>query len=126
MRLWATHSGDPAADAFEPPHGARRRAYHGLARAIFVSAADRATPPPHRRRLLQITRELGAAATSSRVADPDAAAEGTSPLAPVVVRASAAGLGSATLTIPLTTDLAMLPVAVAARPEEANRLEGFS
>lgn len=39
-RLWATHSGDPAADAYESPHAHTRTAYHGLARAIGTAARD--------------------------------------------------------------------------------------
>jgi len=69
VRLWATHSGDPAADAYEPVHGATRRSYHGLTRAIFISSADHATPVAHRRRVRQITTELDAGLT--HVADPD-------------------------------------------------------
>ena len=122
-RLWATHSGDPAADTYEPPHGASRRAYHGLARAIVVSTTDRATPASRRRRLRQITTELGQG--HSRVTDPDAE-PALGPPAPIVVTASAPGLGTATLSIPVTTDLAELPLAVASRAAEATRLNGFA
>jgi hypothetical protein len=117
-RLWATHSGDPAADVFESPHGATRAVYHGLARAIVVSSVDRATHPDHRRRMREITTDLEHADALTRVAHPD---DETQP-APIVLKASAAGLGSATIQIDVTTDLEQLPLAVAARAAETTRI----
>ena len=61
-KLWATHSGNPAADMNKNPvHGNTRAAYHGLARAYVRSSSDRATAPAHRRRLREIDVDGGGA-----------------------------------------------------------------
>ena len=70
--------------------------------------ADHATAPEHRRRLRQIDLE-----TTVYVADPDAA--GATGPQDIVVEASVNGLPSARITIPVTTDLGQLPLAVASR-----------
>ena len=105
-KIWATHNGD--ASSHEDPHGPRHQAYHGLARAFVRSTSDHATPLAHRRRLLEVDLEGG---ISTRVAD--GAAPGALP--PIIVTATAAGLKPATLAIPLSADVAHLPLAVAAR-----------
>jgi len=112
-RLWATHSGDPATQ--EPCHSPSRKAYHGLARAYVRSSSDYATSLAHRQRLAFIDIDGG---RLTRIGTATAQ-EG---LPPIVVTASAPGLKGATLEIPLTDDLAQLPLAVASRPEEANFL----
>ena len=113
-KIWATHNGD--ASSHEDPHGPRHQAYHGLARAFVRSTSDHATPLAHRRRLLEVDLEGG---LSTRVAD------GVAPgaLPPIIVTATAAGLKPATLAIPLSADLAHLPLAVAARASEANVMQ---
>ena len=105
-KIWATHNGD--ASSHEDPHGPRHQAYHGLARAFVRSTSDHATPLAHRRRLLEVDLEGG---VSTRVAG------GVAPgaLPPIIVTATAAGLQPATLAIPLSADVAHLPLAVAAR-----------
>ena len=136
-KLWATHSGDPASDMGKnPAHGDTRPAYHGLVRAYIRSASDNATSSQHRRRLREIDLDGGVV---TAVADPaldgrrlaDAKANGRTEgimLDGIVVTATVKacagkpGCPSDTLTIPLTTDLAQLPKAVAARPAEANSM----
>ena len=121
-KLWATHSGNPAADMNKNPvHGDTRAAYHGLARAYIRSSSDHSTPDAHRRRLREIDLDGG---VQTHIADPSQAL--AAPLEGIVVSATVkacagkAGCPSDTLTIPLTTDLSQLPQAVAERAEEAN------
>ena len=133
-RLWATHSGNPAPDMNKnPAHGGTRHAYHGLARAYIRSSSDHATAPRHRRRLRQIDVDGG---RLTAIADPGAEGEGEGKgagtplliLDGIVVTATLkacaghAGCPSDTITIPLTADLAQLPLAVAERPAEANAI----
>eukprot|EP01052_Picozoa_sp_SAG31_P041858 SAG31_NODE_6466_length_2006_cov_2.304143_1_plen_174_part_00 len=75
-KLWATHSGNPAADMNKNPvHGGIRAAYHGLARAYIRSSADRATPPAHRLRLREIDMDGG---VNTFISDPSKDSTGTS------------------------------------------------
>ena len=85
-------------------HSTARRVYHGLARAIVRSTVDRATPIDHRmrRQLIDIDGAPTVAVNDSGAGE-------------LVLTASAVGLASAVLRIPLTTDLGELPLAVAAR-----------
>jgi hypothetical protein len=53
----------------------------------------------------------------------DAEAEAGGLLAPIVVTATVAGLKAATLEIPLSADVAHLPLAVAGRLAEANSFD---
>eukprot|EP01062_Namystynia_karyoxenos_P053520 TRINITY_DN4338_c0_g1_i1.p1 TRINITY_DN4338_c0_g1~~TRINITY_DN4338_c0_g1_i1.p1 ORF type:complete len:979 (+),score=225.56 TRINITY_DN4338_c0_g1_i1:75-2939(+) len=103
-RLWATHNGDPANQ--QAPHGATHTAYHGLARAIVRTTVDAATPLWHRRRVRYIDADGG---RLTRIA-PDAAPVSTT----ITVRATAPGLPAAQLDIPVSSDLADSPLAVAA------------
>jgi hypothetical protein len=123
-KLWGTHSGNPAADMnTNPAHGGTRAAYHGLARAYIRSSSDHATTPDHRRRLRQIDMDGGVRTT---IADP--AGDGTAaPLAgiEVVVTLKSDPSITDTLTIPLTTDLSQLPLAVAERAAERNSVSAF-
>ena len=126
-RLWATHSGNPAANMTQnPAHGGTRAAYHGLVRAYIRSSSDHATAPAHRRRLRQIDVDGGIRTT---IADPAVvAAASEQELEGIVVTVTLKacegkpGCPMDSLTIPLTTDLAQLPLAVAARAEEANAI----
>lgn len=90
-----------------PPHAAWHPAYHGLVRAVVRSTADQATSPLHRRRLRQIDLEGGRLV---RVADPDTAEEA---VADIVVEATADGLQTARVSIPVTADIAQRPREVA-------------
>lgn len=118
-RIWATHNGDPASQvhAGSPWHPA----YHGLARAFVRSSVDAATPAWHRRLLAQIDADT--AASNVRVVPPPPHNSGSdravhasaAAVAPIVVQASSPGLSTATLSIPVTTDLSELPLAVALR-----------
>ena len=94
-------------------------AYHGLARVLIRSSEDHATSPEHRRFLRSIDMESGAAPSTATIADPqqpDSKSQSQrSDLDPIVVKASAPGLGEATISIPVSADLADLPHAVAAR-----------
>ena len=121
-RLIGVHSGNPAggALAFQPPSGPTVTAYHGLARAIVRSSVDRATSAHHRRLMRQIDVGRGG---GERVAEVQEEAEAGA-VAPIVLRASSPGFADATIEIPLTLDLAQLPLAVAARAAEANALRG--
>jgi hypothetical protein len=109
-KVWTTHNGDPANT--HSNDDAWTLAYHGLARAIIRTTADHATPAEHRRLMRAIDLDGG---VSTRVVDPDAAAE---PLADIVVKA-VVSLGpsgeafSASISIPTSADLAHLPRAIA-------------
>lgn len=123
-KLWGTHSGNPAADMNKnPAHSGTRAAYHGLARAYIRSSSDHATAPHHRRRLRQIDLDGG---VRTVIADP--AGDGNAaPLAgiEVVVTLKSDPSIKDTLTIPLTTDLSQLPLAVAERAAERNAIGAF-
>jgi len=83
----------------EPNHASWRSAYHGLARAIVQVTEDHASPEQHRHRLLQIDTEGG---VRTRIVLPGIHAEAADN---IVVEASAPGLGSSTVTIPVTDDM---------------------
>ena len=129
-RVWATHSGD--ASTHEPNLGHSKLAYHGLARAFVRSAEDRATPGWHRRRLREIDVDGGrltlVAAPTHHSGGEEGAQEQdqeqeqggsrggqSSGADAIVVQATATGIdGSATISIPLTTDLGQLATAITA------------
>jgi beta-galactosidase len=115
--VWTTHNGGPA--NLSPNDATWNQAYHGLARAIIRTTADHATAPAHRRRMREIDVEGG---VNMRVIDPDAAKP--VPLAPIVVRAVVSGTSmAAEVSVPTTTDLSHLPLAVAQqvwRPRSAR------
>lgn len=109
--VWATHSGDPANDS--PSLAPWTPAYHGLARAFIRSNTDYATPSAHRRRLLEIDVE-----STIAVASPDSDAEVPSD---IVVEVEVDGGFSAQVSIPVTTSLEELPMAVARRAGMSTR-----
>lgn len=96
-RIIGVGNGDPS--CHEPNHASWRSAYHGLARAIVQVTENSATPEDHRHRLLQIDAEGG---VRTRIVPP-----GVHVKAPesIVVEASAPGLGSSMVTIPVSTDI---------------------
>ena len=123
-RVWATHSGNPV--GLEPPHSPTRKAYHGLARAIVRSTADRATSPRHRALLRAIDCDHGRGGTFIAVPEMATNSSGShasdAALDPIVVTASAPGLTPVRIEIPVTTDLNQLPVAIAGQSEKANSI----
>jgi hypothetical protein len=103
-------AGDPASDS--PRNAPWHAAYHGLARAFVRSSLDATTPLSHRRRLLTIDLESGLDGVA-QINDND------SPLVnDIVLRAEVLGsphIAPVTLTIPVSTDINDLPLAVASR-----------
>ena len=106
-KIWATHNGDPANTS--PSLSGFTPAYHGLARAYIRTTSVSATSQLHRRRLREI--DLEGSATVD-VADP---AIESPAVAAIVVEVTVDGLPPAQVSIPVTTDLAQLPMAVAVR-----------
>ena len=106
-RIWTTHNGDPAND--NPRDVAWVPAYHGLARAFVRTTVDAATPLWHRRRLVQIDADTGRGGSATVVAGGEHAAAGGD----IILQASAPGLAPVLLTIPVSTSLDHLPLAVA-------------
>ena len=96
-RIIGVGNGDPA--CHEPNQASWRSAYHGLVRVIIQVTEDHASSPEHRYRLIQIDRDGG---TRTHIQDPGipspSFADG------IVVKVSASGLGSSTVTIPVSTD----------------------
>lgn len=105
-RVLATHSGSPA----DQQQGDTVQAYHGLARAFIRSSEDHATSAAHRNLLRRIDKDSGRSASVAV----SSATSHTAGLPPIVVKASVMGLPAAQLSIPVTTDLDQLPLAVAA------------
>ena len=105
-KLLATHNGDPA--DLTPANAATQPAYHGLARAYIRSSVDHASAVEHRRRLLEVDMDSGQKG-STVVVDPDAQEQ--APLSDIVVKATLVGSSAtATLTIPVTADMAQTAV----------------
>lgn len=97
-RIIGVGNGNPA--CHDPNHATWRNAYHGLTRAVVQVTEDRSTSPLHRRRLMEIDREGG---VRTRIVAPGGRGGGDGG---IVVQASVEGLGSATVSIPVTTDIA--------------------
>ena len=97
-RIIGVGNGDPA--CHEPNHASWRSAYHGLARVVVQVTEDHASSSQHRHRLLQIDRDGGIRTHIGHpgVSSPSRFADG------IVVEVSAPGVGSSTVTIPVTTD----------------------
>jgi len=108
-RLLGTHNGSP--DAFPDVLNATVAAHYGLARAYVQSTEVRAFSAAVRRTLAAIHVEAGRGGTAAILDGGEGAGMATPP--PIVVQAEVAGLPTARLNIPLTTDLAALPLAVA-------------
>jgi hypothetical protein len=95
-RIIGVGNGDPA--CHEPNKASWRSAYHGLARAIVQVTCNAASSLHHRKRLIQIDRDGG---IRTHIVPPG----DTSPRDDaIVVEASAKGLGSSTVSIPVSTD----------------------
>lgn len=105
-KILTTHNGNPADDS--PRDVTWVQAYHGLARAFVRSSSDAATAHSHRMRMLEIDVDSGAG-DSVRIAPEENAAAGD-----IVISASASGVASVKLTIPVSTSLEHLPLEVAA------------
>ena len=112
-RLLGVHSGSP--HVVIDPTGASVGAHRGLARAYVRSSEVRAGSAAARRALAAVHVEAGLGGAAAIVVDAEGeeGMEARAPPPPIVVRAEAAGLPAATLSIPMTTDLAALPLAVA-------------
>eukprot|EP00040_Diaphanoeca_grandis_P013279 m.67174 g.67174 ORF g.67174 m.67174 type:complete len:1048 (+) comp23774_c0_seq1:77-3220(+) len=95
-RVWGVGNGDPFCK--DPHQVSWRSTYNGLARAIIKVTADASHTPQVRTLVRQIDVETGL--SSIHVVDP------TSPFAPtsIVVRASADGLATATITIEVSVN----------------------
>lgn len=107
-RLLAMHSGTPypAVDSIEPTIPAHRGVVMAFVRSTEVkagSASERA-----RLKMMHMDAGLGGAATIYTGYDQNDAAD-------IVVQASADGIKPATITIPVTSDTAQSPLAVAMR-----------
>ena len=103
-RVAGVNAGDPA--AHEQPNGATVANFGGLARAIVQVTAD--CTSPLRDRIVAIDADNGRRTYVSR--DGDAC----SALAPIVVRASAAGMADVTATLPTSVAPQDAPLAAAA------------
>jgi len=110
----ATHNGDPACQTGRMGNADHDKAaaYHGLARAFVRSTTDHATGRAHRRRLREIDVD-----SVAKIADPDDEylAAPSDIVIKAIVTLSDGSTKSATLTIPVSSDLAQLPINVAAR-----------
>lgn len=105
--FWASHNGDPACQ--EPSHSATKSTYHGLVRAI-VRAGVRATGSAADRALEALLNPEAGAGPASAVIVQGSAPPATS----FTVTATAPGLPSASIVVPLSTDPADSVLAVAA------------
>lgn len=95
-KIVGTGNGDPS--CHELNQIPQRSAYHGLARAIVQVTEDSSSSSVHRKRLLQIDRDGG---TLTRIVHPG----GTSTAdEAIVVEASVDGLGTSSVSIPVTSD----------------------
>ena len=104
------------AGCLEPNTVTWRSAYHGLVRAVVRVTLDAATPSRVRRAAIDV--EAGVGGRSSSVLAP-----GTPAPTSMTVTATAPGLPSAALIIPLSTDTADTPLAAAAASVASAWLE---
>ena len=107
-RILATHNGDPgpAVDSM----GGVYKAHRGMVRAFIQSTEVRSGSAAARALLQAITTDAGRGGTSKVIAG---TADSKTVPPPIVVQATAAGLPAATVTIQLTDDESLLPLAVA-------------
>jgi hypothetical protein len=87
-RILGSHNGDPR--CLEPNQAPWHSSYHGLVRGLIQVVKDASSPIWHRARLREI--DVDSAVT-----------DGDNP-STIVVHATSAGLTSATISIPVTTD----------------------
>ena len=96
-RIIGVGNGNPM--CHEPNKASWRSAYHGLARVIVQVTQNVASSPLHRKRMIQIDRDGG---IRTHIVPP----EYTSPTADaIVVQASVEGLGTSTVSIPVSSDV---------------------
>jgi len=100
-------NGDPANQ--DPNDALWRPAYHGLARAVVRVTLDGATPDAVRARRAAIELDAGKGPRASAILP-----VGATPPTRLVVTASAPGMATATIVIPLSVAPADAPLAVAA------------
>lgn len=106
-RVVGTHNGDPT--THENNHAPTHAAYHGLVRCVVMSTVDASSPAWHRARLQQIDVDSDHGMT--RIVGPhDAFANDD-----IIVEASAPGLPSARIHVPVSTSPADSVLAVAER-----------
>jgi hypothetical protein len=98
-RIIGAHNGNP--QCHEPNQVAWHSAYHGLVRAIVMTTEDKSSPPWHRERLQEIDVEAGMQTHIITKTGDDAIDNNATP---IMLRATAQGLPSATITIPTSTD----------------------
>jgi hypothetical protein len=94
-------------------------AHHGLLRAFIVSSENRAGELQARQLLRRINVDAGNGAGAAEIIvmedETDSTEQAAGFLAPIVVEASSAGLPRVNISIPLTTDVQELPLAVASK-----------
>ena len=106
-RIIGVGNGNPM--CHEPNKASWRSAYHGLVRVIVQTTENVASSAHHRKRMMQIDRHGG---IRTRIVPPG----DRSPRADaIVVQASVDGLGSATISIPVSSDMASDGVLAAAK-----------
>jgi hypothetical protein len=109
-RILATHNGSP--DNVTDSTGGTFAASHGLVRAFIQSTEIRTGTAAQRALLKIITVDIGRDGTSS-LAGSVGDRGGAGALLPIVVQASAPGLPSVTIEIPLSDSDRLLPLAIA-------------
>ena len=124
-RLLGLHNGSP--NDVPDGLGSSFPAHHGLVRAFIVSSENHAGPLRTRQLSRYINLDAGkggrSSATSIVVSEKDHYDDdgrSLSMLEPIVVQASAEGLPSTTISIPLTVDVRELPLAVASELSTAR------
>ena len=95
-RIVGVGNGDPS--CHEPNQVPWRSAYHGLARAVVQVTKDSSSSSVHRKRLMQIDRDGG---IRTHIAPPEDTSTADSA---IVVEASVDGLGTSSVSIPVTSD----------------------
>ena len=95
-RIIGVGNGDPS--CHDPNQATWRSAYHGLARAIIQVTHDSSSSSLHRKRLIEIDRDGG---IRTKIVHPgDTSTADTA----IVVEASVDGLGTSSVSIPVTSD----------------------
>ena len=97
-RIIGVGNGDPT--CHEPNKATWRSAYHGLARVIVQTTKDSASPANHRRRLLEIDADGGQRTTITPPGEEKSILDNS-----IVVQATAEGLTSGSVSIPVSTDM---------------------
>ena len=106
-RILGVGNGDPA--CHEPNKASWRSAYHGLARAIIQVTHNAASSLHHRKRLIQIDQDGG---IRTHIVPPGDTSPGDDA---IVVQASVDGLGTSTVSIPVSTNASIHGVLAVAK-----------